>query len=374
MPTTVTLPTNIFNLKKTDYEQPSIFLGQQPGLMDTINKIYPKLWSRYKTLRSLDWDENEFDYSPCNAEFKHCDRSVYDMMIKTLAYQWEADSVAARSIVAILGPVCTSTEAWAGYSRIGENEVLHGNTYSEIVRNSFDDPSEILDEILKVEEAHARLVAISNVFNKAHDTSHKYALGLVENNQETYNDIYMFIVALLCLERIQFMCSFAITFAIAETGQFMPIAKAVQKIAQDEFEIHVQFGMDVLRYEMQTERGRTAFEQCKSQIVELINEVVTAEDEWIDYAFSEGRELTGVSKEKMLAFNHFNGSAVAKFFEIGDQVAFPIVDELPLPYMRDWINISSVQSSPQEEENNQYKVGVVAKTDDGATDDFEMEF
>lgn len=528
----VTLPEKIFNLEKTDYERPSIFLGQQPGLFDTINKIYPKLWSRYKTLKSLDWDENEFDYSTCNAEFKHCDPSVYDMMIKTLAYQWESDSLAARAITSILGPVCTSSEAWAGYSRIAENECLidgfevltptgwidlsrvkpntlvaqfdpldkkisfvhptdyiekdydgnlfefvdknklfhqivtpghrmfiakrglvngesntdfevqlakdanflsedsfgivlkaeendltflpgdliekreiyykgkvrcitvpsgffvtrykdsvsvtgnclHAATYSEIVRNSFDDPSEILDEILKVEEAHSRMLAVSNVFAKAHDASHRYALDLVPNDQETYNDIFMFVVALLVLERVQFMCSFAITFAIAETGQFMPIAKAVQKIAQDEYEIHVQYGMDVLQYEMQTDRGRTAYEQCLPLIVKLLNEVVATEDTWLDYAFSEGRELTGTTKEKMISFNHFNGASVAKFFEVEYQVTFPIVEQLPLAYMRDWINISSVQSSPQEEENNQYKVGIVAKSDDGATEEFDLGF
>ncbi len=86
------LPTKIFNTEKTDYETPEIILGSDPGLFDTINKHYPALWKLYKTLKSQDWDENEFDYAPCNVQFKTCDKATYDMMVKTLAWQWEADS------------------------------------------------------------------------------------------------------------------------------------------------------------------------------------------------------------------------------------------------------------------------------------------
>ena len=48
-------------------------------------------------MKSLDWDENEVDYSQCNSDFKTAQRGVSDMMIRTLAWQWEADSVASRS-------------------------------------------------------------------------------------------------------------------------------------------------------------------------------------------------------------------------------------------------------------------------------------
>src|SRR5690625_4478005 len=116
---------NVFNYDKSDYE------------------------------KSLDWDENEFDYSSCNADFKKANRSTYDMMIKTLAWQWEADSVASRAIAPVLAPFITSSELWAAWQRISDNEVIHAATYSEIVRNSFDDPSVIIDEILRVEEARS---------------------------------------------------------------------------------------------------------------------------------------------------------------------------------------------------------------------------
>lgn len=366
------LPTKIFNSEKSDYEKPSLFFGQDPGLLDTINKYYPELWRLYKTLKKLDWDENEFNYSSCLADFKSCDRATYDMMIKTLAWQWEADSVASRSVASILGPVTNATEVWVGYVRINDNENVHALTYSEITRGSFDNPEEILKEILKVRQAQDRLRCVAEIMAKAHEVSHKYALGQVEANQESYNAIFMFIVALFVLERIQFMASFAVTFAICENGMFQPIGKAVQKIAQDEFEIHVAFGMEVLRIELGTDRGRAAFEQCRGQILALINEVCASELTWVEYLFSEGRELTGVNADLLKRWVLFNGYAAYAFFDLEAEAPYQLPTKNPLPFIVNWLDISKNQASPQEEQNNQYKVNLVQRDDEGA--EFDMDF
>lgn len=359
------LPSKIFNTEKSDYTFPEIILGQDMGLFDTINKFYPEIWKLYKTLKNQDWDENEFDYSTCNVQFKTCDRHTYDMMVKTLAWQWEADSVAARSIAAVMAPVCTSSEAWSGWVEITKNEIVHAATYSEIVRNSFDNPDDILNEILSVQEATKRLRIVSEVYNQAFEASYDYARGKRENDQETYNAIYMFVVAILCMERIQFLASFAVTFGICDgTGLFQPIGKAVQKIAQDEFEVHVQYGKEVLRAMFKTTRGRTAFEQCREKIIGVINEVNASEIEWTDYAFSEGRELTGVTCQMMKDWVLYSSTDVAKFFGVEGQVNFQLVEHNPLKYMESWLNMSKMQASNQEEDTAQYKVGVMKRDDE----------
>lgn len=363
-------PMHVFNTEKQDYETTEIFLGQPMGLMDTINKRYPDLWKLFKTLKQLDWDENEFDYSSCIQDFKTCDEATYDMMIKTLAWQWEADSVAASIISKVGSNVCTSSEVWAGYQRIADNEVLHSLTYSEIERGSFENNNVIIDEVIRVKESISRLSLVTNVFEKARQTSLKYGLGLVPNNQETYNDIFMFVATMLCMERIQFLASFAVTFAICDTGLFQPIGKAVQKIAQDEYEVHAPYQMGVIRHLMKTERGLRAYNECKDKILAVLNEVVQVEREWTEYAFSDGRELTGVTKEMMLDWVYFNASVVARFLSLENEINFPLVETNPLPYMEEWIKISNTQASPQEEQINNYKVNVVANDDSGEELDF----
>ncbi|MBV6271830.1 ribonucleotide-diphosphate reductase subunit beta [Alcaligenaceae bacterium CGII-47] len=362
---------NVFNYQKEDYAKPLLFLGEKQGLFDTINRHYPEIWALYKTQKSLDWDENEFDYSSCNADFKNCDRSTYDMMIKTLAWQWEADSVASRAIAPVLAPFITSSELWAAWQRISDNEVVHAATYSEIVRNSFDDPAAIIDEILSVEQAHARLSRVVTAFNDGFKASHQYALGQLPNDQNTYNAIFKMVVALYCMERIQFMASFAVTFAICDTGMFQPIGKAIQKIAQDELEVHAELDRVVLQNELTTARGRLAFSQCRADIEQMIAEVIDSELQWIEYLFSEGRELVGMNADRLAAWTLFCARDVYHTLGIQtDRYTFPHLN--PLKYMEKWLNISKTQASPQEQDIAAYKVGVMRRTDEGVI--FDAEF
>lgn len=376
---TSTINSKIFNTAKTDYKDQSLFLGQDPGLLDTVNKQYPEIFDLYKEMKSLDWDENEFDYSVCNAEFKSTDRSTYDMMIKTLAWQWEADSVASRSILGVVGPLIGSGELYTAWQEVSKNESVHALTYSEIVRMSFDDPNEVLDEVLKIDESVTRLGTVGEVMGNTHTVAHKYALGMVEDCQETYNAAFLFTVAMLVLERIQFMSSFAITFTICDTGMFQPIGRAVQKIAQDELEIHVALDKAILKNELQTERGRVAFEQCKPQIQALIDEGLYQEYSFVDYLFSEGRTLVGYNPDIGKRWSAFN--ALDVYNTLGLEPSQYVLDATPegeLPktnphrLMERWLDLSKLQGSPQEEKNPQYKVNIVRRDDEGV--DFDADF
>jgi ribonucleoside-diphosphate reductase beta chain len=356
-----TINEKIFNVNKTDYERTPLFLGQSPGLFDTINKNHPKIWNLYKLMKSLDWDENEFNYTICNTQFKTCSKSTYEMMIMSLAWQWEGDSTAARSLVPLVAPFVSSSELFAAWQAIGLNEVLHAATYSEIVRNSFDDPKEVFREVLKIKESLSRLDSVAEVMSTIHDISHRYALGEVENNQETYNEIFMFVVAMYCLERIQFMASFCVTFTIASTGYFVPIGKAVQKIAQDELEMHSELDKVILEYELQTERGKIAMIQCKGRIKKLLDDVVNSELNWSEFIFSEGRELPGMNAPRLKLWSLFCAKPVYHTLDIEPEHELP--EKNPVKFMENWLNISSTQPSPQEETNGQYKLNVVRRDD-----------
>lgn len=365
------MKAEVFNTEKTDYESPMLLMGEQPGLFDTVNKKFPEIWKIYKSQKALDWDENEFDYSSCNAEFKACSKSTYDMMIKTLAWQWEADSVASRAIAPVLAPFITSSELWAAWQRVSDNEVIHAATYSEIVRNSFDDPREILGEILKVEQAMARLTKVAEVFGEGYVLSHKYAIGQAKKSQETYNGLFKMIAALFVLERIQFMASFAITFAICDTGLFQPIGKAIQKIAQDELEIHVELDKAVLRHEMaNSPYGKIAIEQCGEDLKQMIDQVVNSEFAWVDYMFSEGRELVGLNADVLKRWVLFCAKDVYNFLGLKSEHTLP--RDNPLKFMENWLDISKTQPSPQEQDNAQYKVGIMRRDD--ADTEFDIDF
>ena len=364
--------TKIFNVGKTPDQyraKAPLFFGSDPGLFDTVNKHYPKIWSIYKTMKSLDWSEDEFDYSQCNLDFKNCPKPVYDMMIRTLAWQWEADSVASRAIAPVLAPFITDSSLWAAWQRVSDNEVIHAATYSEIVRMSFDDPEKVLADILAVKESLVRLTAVKKVFDDLYKASHLYALGKMKEG-EAYDALFMGIVALLLLERVQFMAGFAITFTICSSNFFQPIGKAVQKIAQDELEVHVELDKEVLRIELATERGQAAYKRLKGRIKELCDEIVGSELTWTDYLFSEGRELVGTNAQKVKSWVLFNARDPYEFLDIETDHKFPKIN--PMPHLEDWINIGKSQAAPQEQDNNQYKVGTIIRDD--STVNFEVDF
>ena len=365
-------PVSIFNSTKTveEYQSDALLMGVEPGLFDTINKKHPRIWSLYKEMKSLDWSEDEFDYTQCNLDFKSCPKSVADMMIYSLVWQWEADSVASRSIISLMAPFITSSELWAAWQRVSDNEVIHAASYSEIVRMSFDDPKQVLTEILELKETLSRLDTVAEIFNNMYIVSHEYALGLRANDQETYNQVFLTICTLLMLERVQFMASFAITFTICASGVFQPIGKAVQKIAQDELEVHSVLDKAILAHEMTTERGRIAREMMGDKIQAVFDAVIASEFAWVDFLFSENRSLVGANAELLKQWVLFNGKDVSRFLNLNSSHRFPRHN--PMPLLENWININKQQSAPQEQDIAAYKVGATLNNDAGVT--FDVDF
>jgi len=356
---------NIFNTSKTqaEYRQTPLFLGPEPGLFDTVNKQYPEIWALYKEMKALDWDEGEFDYGQCLTEFASVDPDIADMMIETLAYQWEADSVASRAIAPILAPFISSSEAWALYQRISDNEVIHAATYSEIIRLSFKDPATVLERILAVKEATTRMETVNAIFQETYIASHEYALGKREADQDLYNLLYTFIATLFIMERVQFMASFGITFTITGAGMFQPVEMAVKKIAQDELELHVETGRAVLAIEHRTERGQIAREQCKERITQVFHEVVQSEMDNLDFLFRGGRKLLGTNIAKCKEWVLFNAKDPVVTLGLDSHLKFP--DANPMKHLESRLNMNKNQSAPQEQDNAAYKVGVVINDDAG---------
>lgn len=360
----VHLDKSVFNTEKSDYGSVKLFFGQEAGLMDTIHKYYPKLWKLFKKLRKQDWDEEEFDFSVCKEEFLTCPPHVYSRMINNLIWQWEGDSVASRSIIAVLAPFRPCMEVFVPFTRIQDNENVHALTYSDIIKGSFDDPDAVLGDLLAKAEPMKRLEVIGGVFADVIQAGKEYALGLREENQELHNTLYMFFVALYLLERGQFMTSFAETFDICRKGYFPPIRAAVEKIAMDEFEVHAQFGQELLRLIFDTPEGATFYAQCRDKIVAMVNELRAAEVRFIEWNREDGDHEGFMTKAEATGWLDMNMTAIATFLGINEtETTFKFVTKNPIPWIKGHLNLSDNQASPQEEDANQYLVNVFKRDD-----------
>lgn len=355
--TTAIIDDKIFNTEKTDYEDTPLFLGQASGLYDTINGKYPQIENLTLKMQALDWSEREVPFDTCNAEFKSVPKSIYDMAFLNLAFQWEGDSVAARSLTPIMAPFVSSSQLWTAYTEIQKNEGVHARAYGEMVRLSFDDPNAVIRHIHSLKDTFYRLKTVGQVFRDAYVASHKYALGMIPNDKHLYKTLMLYVVAIYLMERIQFMASFAVTFCLSDEGLFMPIGQVVQKICQDEFEVHARLGEAVLDIELQTHRGMMFWYENSDQIKQMIMDVTQSEIENIKYLHQEGRRLPNATEKQLADWVYWNVLPVYSFFRIRPEV--PVLTKNPLPIMNNWTNIGLQQNSPQEQKNMQYFLGQV---------------
>jgi ribonucleoside-diphosphate reductase beta chain len=342
----------------------SVFLEAKRGLLDSINKRLPTVWALYKQLKTMDWDENEFPYKDAKTEFVVGDKDASEAMVETLGWQWETDSVASHHLVPLMAPFVTSSEYWVALCRIQDNENVHALTYSEIVRNSFDDPDAVMKKVLDSQEPLKRLSAVIAIMDEALIVGSKLNLGQISRESDQARDTAMLLAfAFFVLERVQFMPSFAVTFGVTEKyGSYMPIAKAVQKICNDEFNIHVEVGREIIRNELLTVPGRASYQRCLPRIATLIEEVVNCEMNWTrEYLFRNGRVIPNCTADSLCDFIRFSATDV--YNECPGLVnPFGNVTENPLPYMEDWVEMDKNQAAPQEEKPSNYLLGNVIHT------------
>lgn len=364
-PANVLIDPRIFNANKTDYHDTPLLLGQDNGLFDTINKRHRVFEDLFNRMAVYDWRETEFTFQDCNYQFRTCSRYEYDLMITTIAWQWEADTAVARSMIRILSTYITSPALWKLMVEITKNEIVHASTYSRMVELSFDHPDEIITDVVSKLEALRRMERIAGVMSHALNTAIKIETGQIARSSiEAYDAIMMLWCALLCMERIQFVASFAVTFGKGNAGKFVQFSNAVSKICTDELEVHAETDFAVLEIEFGTERGIDFLQRRGGDILALVDDVRQSELNWIDHIAANGADkdpdltIDGLRTEVDL-----NSEPVYKFF--GFKKELPYLTGRRLPYMETMIKIDQVQGAAQEERKGNYMVGGVITNDEG---------
>lgn len=364
-PANVLIDPRIFNANKTDYHDTPLLLGQDNGLFDTINKRHRVFEDLFNRMAVYDWRETEFTFQDCNYQFRTCSPYEYDLMITTIAWQWEADTAAARSMIRILSTYITSPALWKLMVEITKNEIVHASTYSRMVELSFDHPDEIIADVVSKLEALRRMERIAGVMSHALIVAIKIETGqIARSSTEAYDAVMMLWCALLCMERIQFVASFAVTFGKGNAGKFVQFSNAVSKICTDELEVHAETDFAVLEIEFGTERGIDFLQRRGGDILALIDDVRQSELNWIDHIAANGADkdpdltIDGLRTEVDL-----NSEPVYRFF--GFKKELPYLTGRRLPYMETMIKIDQVQGAAQEERKGNYMVGGVITNDEG---------
>ena len=354
----------VFNTQKSDYYTPKVFSGQPPGVFNTITLAYPKIETYFKKLKAQDWDEQEtLENSDSKQLFEILPEKQTQPMIRTLGFQWETDTIIGRTL-AIFGAMgATSDQLFEIYMRIVDNENLHARTYSEIIKMSFDDVEKVLTDILNARETIQRLSKAGEVFSRVRRMLCEVELGIRQRDEYYYRDIYLMLVTIYCVERIQFLSSFAITFLYGENGLFMEICNSVKRICQDEYEIHVRLGRFLIQNYADDAITHEGVRLAQPFIKEILDEIFQAEMVSLDYQMETVKDegLFGKSVSDIQSWVKFCSTSVYNLFEI--ETPYEKTDSHRLDYMKNWVNIDDFQQSPQEEASIAYIMAPLIRDD-----------
>lgn len=362
----------IFNTENTAHATGHypVFLGQPMGLYDSITKQHPELFNLYKLQKAQDWSEDEVDLSQSITDFKMCSKSTYDVMVQTLMWQWEADSVAAQAIICLFSPFISNSECFAAMMKQSEIEVLHALTYSDIVRQCLPNSREIIADIMSNQNILERSSVIVEHMRHLEILGAYYRIDPDQvDREELRRAILCAMFALIGLEGIEFISSFACTFALVQTGIFVGIGQLVQKIMLDEM-LHTKMDFAVLDALLKDPEWRASFEAIKPKIRSILDEVRHKEYRWSDYIFSEGRAIIGLNVPLLNAWTDWNCAPIYDYFGIERDFESPVKD--PLPMMDIWMNPKKQQNANQEQTNTDYKLNTAV--DDTGDMQFEFDF
>ena len=312
-----------------------MFFGEPLGLHDTIHVGHPKLDEFFQLQQSQLWNEFEVDLTQDIVEMNDLSNiSEANLMRESISWLWAADTIAARSISQLFMPVVSNSELEDLINVWSYFESIHARTYSHIVKQTYQNPTEALEEVSANMDVVYRSKEIIDTFDDA-----------IANPDE--QSIYLSVVALYALESIAFMSSFAVTFAIGETGKFQGITQLVKLIARDE-KLHTKFGKYILS---NLNPNKETLKKAKG----LVDIVKQNELNWNKHLFNKHRYVMGLSRDLLDQYvEHITGPV---YETLGFEVEYP--KELPLPYMDTYLKSDKIQSAAQEIQLTSYNIGSI---------------
>ena len=343
---------SVFNANNKGFESNKypLFLGEDLGLFDTVNVAYPELEDLYQKQVSQIWNENEVSLTQDKQDMINAPADVVDLMVKTISWQHLADSVASKSIAGLLMRYVTNSEleglinAWSFF------ETIHARTYSHIVKQTVVNPNQVLRDTYNNMDIISRSGAIVKAFDQLE------SLPVDATVEEKRKAIALAFSALFALEAIAFMSSFAVTFAIAETGIFQGIGSLVTLIARDEV-LHTRMDYAILHILKQSPEWVETFEELKPAMKDVLDAITNQELRNADYLFSEGRQVIGLTAELLKEYTLYMARPL--YVALGVPFDFEVVEQNPCPYMDKYIDSSKIQVAPQELQITSYKIGSV---------------
>lgn len=354
--------TSYLNLEKTGKD--SLFLGDKLGVQDYVTVKYKNLEELALKQRSQFWTETETSHIKDISQWSTLAEEIKHLVIKNIAFQTLADSLAGRVPFTILLNLVSNEELEWMYGQLGYFEQLHSRAYSHIIKTVMPDAEAVMKEIREDIQASNRLSYISREFDHLNRLALEYlyirdveqATPFPSLMEELKESIFTCILCLYAMESVQFYASFACNFALANNDILSGIANQLTLIIKDEA-LHTHMELAILNI-LKEEWPDVAAKVMSTKAHKIFEEVKNNELNWGPYVLGD-TEIVGLTADLLQKYvKYVTNQAMTA---IGMPLPQDIKDftKNPLPWVTKYTNGDSMQVAPQELTITNYRVGSI---------------
>jgi len=382
----------IFKLGETVVSKNTrLFLGEDScnrNIQTYHDPKYPWILDFAEEMRAIgNWSKNEIDLSKEKKDFESLDEAGKHIYESGLKFAITLDSCAGRAPLQLFnnGGISNNPE-WELYiTNHQNNELLHSESYTEMVRALYNNVDEFIGGIIDDEYVQRRATSIlagfdwaTSVFDRMDANSTVLSLkpGAVKpfpevDERMVKEAVYKSAVILNMFEGIRFFCTFVTNWSFSEQPEKLMAGSSnvFKLIARDEM-VHLDVFQRVIKMlNTDVSEGFTEIaKDLEEEVYEMYATGYKEEMEWIEYLFSKGSPLIGMNEAILKQYMDYIFAVRLTNIGLDPKRLGLEVGENPLPWVDNYLDSTNVKSAPQEIESVNY----VAAIDLSKDEDFDL--
>ena len=349
-----------FNKNKVNHLIEPMFFGESVGIARYDQVRFPWIDKHTDKQLSFFWRPEEIDLSNDRSEFNELEQHEMDIFTSNLKYQILLDSVQGRSPNIALLPLVSLPELETWIETWSFSETIHSRSYTHIIRNIYNNPSEVFDHIIDMPEIVERAESVTADYDEL------IRLTTLRNSKKSWSSAEQFaledslfktMVSVNVLEGVRFYVSFACSYAFAERKLMEGNAKVIKLINRDE-QLHLSVTQQIIQHWING-KDNQAMQDCAIRnfnfIEQCFRDACEQEKEWANYLFKDG-SMIGLNTEILCQYIEYLTDMRIKAIGLS-----PIYNAKtnPLPWITAWTNSDNMQVAPQEVQLTSYLTGAL---------------
>jgi len=383
----------IFNLGETvNSKRTRLFLGEDScnrNIQTYHDPKYPWIMEFAEEMRAIgNWSKNEIDLSKEKSNFDALDEAGRHIYESGLKFAITLDSCAGRAPLQLFnnGGLSNNPE-WELYiTNHQNNELLHSESYTEMVRAIYNDVDVFIESIIDDPFIQKRATSILSAFDwatsvfdrmDANKTCESLKLGcdkpFPEVDERVVKEaIYKSALVLNMFEGIRFFATFVTAWSFSEQpDKLMSGSSNIFKlIARDEM-IHLDVFQRVIKMlrEDPSEGFTRVAADLEDETYDMYRTAYLEEMTWIEFLFSKGSPLIGMNASILKEYMDYIFAVRLTNIGLDPKRIGLTLGKNPLPWVDNYLDSSHIKSAPQEIESVNY----VAAIDNSQDEDFDLD-